>query len=85
MYASSWDHGEKLLLSVLKLQLQGGLLAIYSYLVLYYYCYYTTAPRGDALHKGTQGVYTCCIALIYVSQSIQPQFTHFLSNLLEKI
>ena len=51
LYASFWYCGEKILLPVLKLQLQGRLSAIYSNLVFYYYS--IIAPQGDARLKGT--------------------------------
>ena len=43
-----------------QLQLQGGLSAIWIF-----YCYYIIiiAPQGDALQRGTWGVYTCSICV----------------------
>ena len=63
--ASFWERGEKLLLAVFKLQLQGGLLAFCSWVILLFYCYCITiiAPQWDALQRGTWGAYTCCIAV----------------------
>ena len=62
-----WEHGKKLWCLAGALSTSRwivGNLQLDSILLFYCYCIIITiAPQGDALQKGTGGIYTCCIAV----------------------